>query len=105
MSSVPPKSTSAGSSLKGRVAIITGSSRGIGRGIALELGRRGASIVVNYTTSQTAADEVVQELQQLGTSATAVQADVSNLASIEELLGALHQGHRNLQACRHRRQQ
>ncbi|KAJ1326730.1 tetrahydroxynaphthalene reductase [Microdochium nivale] len=63
--------------LAGKVALITGAGRGIGRGIALELGKRGASIVVNYAHSAAAADQVVAELARLGSNAVALQADVS----------------------------
>lgn len=63
--------------LAGKIALITGAGRGIGRGIALELGKRGASIVVNYSRSSGAADEVVAELGKLGSKSVAMQADIS----------------------------
>lgn len=69
----------------GKVAVITGAGRGIGRGIALELGRRGASIVVNYGSSASAADAVVAELTDLGTQAVAMQADISKPAEVVSL--------------------
>ena len=71
--------------LEGRVAIVTGSSRGIGRGIALELGARGAKLTINYAKSADAANKVVDELSSLGTEAIAVQADVSKQGDIERL--------------------
>ena len=60
-----------------KIAVVTGASRGIGRGIALELGRRGATVVVNYQKNADAANEVVAELTAAGGQAMAVQADVS----------------------------
>jgi len=74
-------------SLHNKVALITGASRGIGKGCALELARRGCSIVVNYANSKAGADEVVKEIESLGTGAKAIsiQADVSKVAEIERL--------------------
>ncbi len=63
--------------LKGRVALVTGGSRGLGRGIALELAKRGASVAVNYLTNMEAAQEVINEIENSGGIASAVQADVS----------------------------
>lgn len=63
--------------LNERIAVVTGGSRGIGRGIALELAKRGAAVVVNYHSSADAANEVVQQITNAGGKATAVQADVS----------------------------
>jgi 3-oxoacyl-[acyl-carrier protein] reductase len=74
--------------LEGRVAVVTGASRGIGRGIALELAKRGASIVVNYHSNAAAAEEVVQEITSNGGQAIAVQADVSNIDDAERLIKA-----------------
>ena len=71
--------------LAGKVALITGAGRGIGKGIAIELGRRGASIVVNYGSSSKGAEEVVAELAGLGSSAVAIQADISSPDSVREL--------------------
>jgi 3-oxoacyl-[acyl-carrier protein] reductase len=71
--------------LAGKVALITGAARGIGRGIALELGKRGASIVVNYGSSAKAADSLVAELTSLGTSAISIQADISKPESVVSL--------------------
>lgn len=71
--------------LTDRVAIVTGSSRGIGRAIALELARRGASLVINYHNNVAAAESVVSEIEALGARALAVQADVSTAAGAEAL--------------------
>ncbi|TPX15730.1 uncharacterized protein E0L32_000064 [Thyridium curvatum] len=81
--------------LAGKVALITGAGRGIGRGIAIELGRRGASIVVNYGSSAKSAEEVVAELAKLGSKSVAIQADISNPASVVELFDKAtgHYGH------------
>lgn len=71
--------------LQGKVAIVTGSSRGIGKGIALELARRGAKVTVNYVTSASAATAFVKELEALGTQSIAVQADVCKQSDIDNL--------------------
>jgi len=76
------------SSLAGKVAIVTGGSRGIGRGIAIELGKRGAKVIVNYNTSVDAANEVVSLIQQAGSEALAVQADVSQYVAAQNLIKA-----------------
>lgn len=73
-------------SLTDRVAIVTGASRGIGRGIALELAKRGATVVVNYNASPDAAQQVVSEIEGAAGKAVAVQADVSKLADAERLI-------------------
>lgn len=69
-----------------RVAVVTGGSRGIGRGIALELAKRGAKVVVNYHANSAAAQEVVELVTAGGGAALAVQADVSKLADAETLI-------------------
>ncbi len=73
-------------SLAGRVAVVTGGSRGIGRAIALELARRGASLVVNYNSSPEAANEVVSQIEAGGGKALAVQADVGNTEQANALI-------------------
>lgn len=74
--------------LAGKVAVVTGSSRGIGRAIALRLAGEGARVVVNYRGNQAAADEVVREIEARGGQATAVQADVSQPAQAQALIDA-----------------
>ncbi|NWF70412.1 MAG: 3-oxoacyl-[acyl-carrier-protein] reductase [Chloroflexi bacterium] len=64
--------------LKERVAVVTGGSRGIGRAIALELAKRGATVVVNYKGNAAAAEEVVQRIKGEGGEALAFQADVGD---------------------------
>jgi 3-oxoacyl-[acyl-carrier protein] reductase len=71
-------------SLEGKVAIVTGASRGIGRSIAEEFARAGADVVVNY--NKTPAQELVQLAESLGRKAIAVQADVSSVADCEKLI-------------------
>ena len=63
--------------LAGRVALVTGSSRGIGRAIAVSLAETGADVVVNYCSSPEEADETVSQIEETGQEAIAVQADVS----------------------------
>jgi 3-oxoacyl-[acyl-carrier protein] reductase len=65
-------------SLNDRVAIVTGGSRGIGRSIALELAKRGATVVVNYNSSPDAAQAVVDEIKAVGGNAALFKADVSD---------------------------
>ena len=72
--------------LEGSKALVTGGSRGIGRGIALELARRGSDVVINYNRSEGPALEVVQEIEKLGRKGLAVQADVSDFESAGKLV-------------------
>lgn len=71
--------------LDGKVAIVTGASKGIGAEIAKKLAEEGASVVVNYASSKSGADAVVQAIEKSGGKAVAVQGDVSNAADIEKL--------------------
>jgi 3-oxoacyl-[acyl-carrier protein] reductase len=71
--------------LAGKVAIVTGSSKGIGAAIAKQLAAEGAAVVVNYSTSKQAAERVVSEITKAGGKAIAVQANVAKKAEIEQL--------------------
>jgi 3-oxoacyl-[acyl-carrier protein] reductase len=73
--------------LEGKVAVVTGASKGIGASIAKHLAAEGASVVVNYASSKEGADRVVAEIAGKGGKAVAVQADVAKQADIERLLG------------------
>ncbi len=72
--------------LTGKVAIVTGASRGIGRAIALELAARGASVVVNFNSSEAAANEVVSAITNAGGKAISHKADVSKFAEAQDLI-------------------
>ena len=83
--------------LTGRVALVTGASRGIGRAIAVKLAARGADVAVNYVSSEDAAREVCEEIEELGQKSWMVRADVSDDAAVKEMvagckerLGGLH---------------
>lgn len=71
--------------LKGRVAVVTGASKGIGAGIAKALGLAGANVVVNYASDKDGADRVVKEIGSLGGTAIVIQADVANAKDVERL--------------------
>ena len=74
------------SSLEGKIALITGASRGLGRAIALELASQGADVIVNYRHAQASADAVVAAVEQQGRRAIAVQADVGAFDQASELV-------------------
>ena len=63
--------------LEGKIAVVTGGSRGIGAAIAKELGREGATVVINYNDSHKLSQSVVKEIKAMGSSAVALQADIS----------------------------
>ncbi len=74
--------------LKGKTAIVTGASRGIGRATALALAKAGADIVINYNRSGEAAEEVKAEIEAAGSRALSVRADVSSYSDCEALASA-----------------
>ena len=73
------------SELKGKVAIVTGASKGIGAGIAKRFAEAGATVVVNYSSSKEGADRVVAEITASGGKALAVRGDVSKVADVKRL--------------------
>jgi len=77
---------SSSASLDGQTTLVTGASRGIGRAVALALAAEGAEVVVNYASSPEAAEAVVAEIQAKGGSAYALKADVSDEASVDDLI-------------------
>lgn len=79
-------------SLSGRVAIVTGASRGIGRAVAVKLGSLGATVVVNYRGSEEAARAVADEIEAVGGKATVVRADVSLAEDVERLVSSVLSG-------------
>lgn len=94
MGSLGPSSFQ-GQSLEGKVALITGSGRGIGKGIAMELAARGASIVINYANTSKGANATVAEIEGTGSKAIAIQADVTKPAEVSRLFkeAKAHFGH------------
>ena len=74
------------SKLLGKVAIVTGASRGIGRAIAIELGKEGASIIINYSKDEEGAKESLETLRELGIVAYAVKSDISSFEGAEYII-------------------
>lgn len=74
------------SMLSGKTALVTGASRGIGRAIAIELASQGANIVVNFVKHDALAAEVCRLISTLGVQSMAIQADVSEVAQVEEMI-------------------
>ena len=82
--------------LSGKVAIVTGASKGIGAGIAKTLAAAGAAVVVNYASSRERADSAVAEITKIGGRAMAVQGDVSEAADVERLFAETKQAYGKL---------
>lgn len=72
--------------LQGKNALVTGSSRGIGRAIALELGKKGVNVAVNYAGNESKAEEVVQELKSLGVTAIKIRANVADESDVKAMV-------------------
>jgi tetrahydroxynaphthalene reductase len=88
-------------SLEGKVAVVTGSGRGIGKEMALELARRGAKVVVNYANSSEAADALVKEIKEMktGTDAVAIKANVANTDETRALMDGVVKAFGKLDIC------
>ena len=76
--------------LEGRKAVVTGASTGIGRAVALELAAHGAQVAINYRHSESAAREVVAQINEQGSAAAAFQADVSDPKDVAKLVAQTH---------------
>ncbi|HMK33639.1 MAG TPA: 3-oxoacyl-ACP reductase family protein [Desulfomonilaceae bacterium] len=74
--------------LAGKAAVVTGSSRGVGRNVALAYAKEGADVLVNYSSSEGPALELVDEIRGLGRKAVAFRADVANKAEVEAMMSA-----------------
>ena len=74
--------------LKDKIALVTGSSRGVGRAVALAFAKVGAKVVINYTSNEKAANEVVENIQGMGSEAISVKADVARKPDVEHLVSA-----------------
>lgn len=72
--------------IKDKIALVTGSSRGVGRAVALGFAKEGGNVVVNYTSNEKAANEVVEAIQKIGSKAIAVKADVAQKSDAENLV-------------------
>lgn len=72
--------------LNGKIALVTGASRGIGRAIALDLAKQGAKVVINYAGNEAKANEVVDEIKNLGSEAIAVRANVANADEVAAMV-------------------
>ena len=75
--------------LDGKVALVTGASRGIGRAVALKLASEGAKVAINYAGSQGKAEEVKAEIEKMGGEAILVQANVADKDAVEQMVGAV----------------
>lgn len=76
--------------LTGKVALVTGASRGIGQATAVELAKAGADIIVNYIGSETVAQETVDKIEALGRKALKIKADVSNADEVQAMVEEAH---------------
>ena len=76
--------------LKGKQALVTGSSRGIGRGIALKLAREGAVVAIHYYSNQQAASETLAQVREQGSDGVIVQADVSRVEDVRQLFSEVN---------------
>lgn len=79
--------------LDGRIAVVTGGSRGLGRAIALELARRGAFVIVNYKRNRREAAKTLESIQASGGDGASHAADVSNPEQVEQMFRAIYETH------------
>ncbi len=82
--------------LKGRTALVTGASRGLGAAIALEMGARGAKVAVNYFAKPDRAEQLCAQIKRQGGEATAFYADVRLEADIEKMIGAIEETYQHI---------
>ena len=78
-------------SMDGRTCVVTGSARGIGRGIAERLGEEGANVVINYRTSEDAAHEAVEAVESVGGNAITAKADVTDREQVDAMYETCHE--------------
>src|SRR6266403_3892873 len=79
--------TKPGQALQGRVALVTGAAKRIGRVVAVRLAEEGADVVVHYRGSKQEAGETVAEIEKIGRRAVAIQADLGDVSQIKRLIG------------------
>ena len=84
------------STLTGKIALVTGASKGIGAGIAKQLGAAGATVIVNYASSKEGADKVVAAITAAGGKASAIQGDFARLEDITRVYAQIKQDHGHL---------
>lgn len=76
--------------VEGKTCLVTGASRGIGRGVAEELGRNGAEVVINYVSSEAEAYDTAERIESEGGAAVVAQADIANRDAVDELVKQVH---------------
>ena len=82
--------------LSGKIALVTGGSRGIGKAIATEIGKRGATVIINYLKNHSAAQATVDELEAAGVTATRIKAHIGDEAAVESLVNKIEEEHGRL---------
>ena len=82
--------------LSGKIAVVTGASKGIGKAVALELARNGAKIIVNYNRSEDEATKVVKSIKDLGGEGIAIKADVSKLDEVRKMFDTLGKSYKKI---------
>ena len=82
--------------LSDKIALVTGGSRGIGKAIATEIGKRGATVIINYLKNHSAAQATVDELEAAGVTATRIKAHIGDEAAVESLVNKIEEEHGRL---------